>query len=48
MAARDRDADGDSSNGLQERTYVAYGANYNVTALIDESGAVQERYQYDP
>jgi YD repeat-containing protein len=45
---RDRDADGSSGNGLEERLYVEEDANGNVTALVDTSGTVQERYQYDP
>jgi RHS repeat-associated protein len=45
---RDRDADGSSGNGLEERLYVEQDANGNVTALVDTSGTVQERYQYDP
>jgi hypothetical protein len=31
-----------------ERFYVQQDANWNVTALIDTSGNVQERYIYDP
>jgi RHS repeat-associated protein len=45
---RDRDADGNTGNGLEERLYVEQDANGNVTALVDTSGTVQERYQYDP
>ena len=29
-------------------TYYLYDANFNVTALVDTSGAVQVRYVYDP
>ncbi len=45
MIARDRDAD--SNGSLEERLYVAQDANFNVTGLIDTSGTVQERFQYD-
>jgi RHS repeat-associated protein len=45
---RDRDADGQSGNGLEERLYYTTDANMNVTALVDTDGAVQERYIYDP
>ncbi len=45
MIARDRDSD--SNGSLEERLYVAQDANFNVTALIDTSGAAQERFQYD-
>jgi len=45
---RDRDADGQSWNGLEERLYYTNDANFNVTALIDTNGAVVERYTYDP
>src|SRR5205085_1564718 len=31
-----------------ERFYVQQDANWNVTALVDTSGTVQERYVYDP
>jgi RHS repeat-associated protein len=33
---------------LNERLYVQQDANGNVTALVDTSGNVQERYVYDP
>jgi RHS repeat-associated protein len=37
------------NNGtLDERLYVQQDANYNVTALINTSGSVVERYVYDP
>jgi hypothetical protein len=41
MIERDDDADGNSSNGLERRLYVVHDANYNVTALLNTSGAVQ-------
>jgi RHS repeat-associated protein len=46
LVERDRDPTGGTS--LTERLYVAQDANYNVTALIDTSGNVQERFAYDP
>jgi RHS repeat-associated protein len=46
MIARDRDTDANGS--LDERLYVAQDANFNVTALIDASGSVVERYAQDP
>ena len=48
LIERDRDADGNSTNGLEERLYVQQDANWNVTALVDTSGNVKERYIYDP
>ena len=48
MILRDRDADGLSANGLEERLWVQQDANFNVTALVDGSGSVVERYVYDP
>ena len=56
MVLRDEDADdssstgnlGKTSSGLEQRLYAQTDANYNVTALIDTSGAVVERYIYDP
>src|SRR5262249_8697473 len=44
---RDRDADGQSGNGLEERIYAQQDANWNVTALVSASGSVLERYAYD-
>src|SRR5207302_7737473 len=41
-------ADGNSSNGLEERLYAQQDANENMTALISTGGVVQERYAYDP
>jgi RHS repeat-associated protein len=37
-----------SDGNLDERLWVVQDANWNVTALIDNSGAVVERYIYDP
>jgi RHS repeat-associated protein len=48
LVERDRDADGNPANGLEERLYVQQDANWNVTALLNTSGAVVERYVYDP
>src|SRR5262249_38725558 len=31
-----------------QRLYVQQNANWNVTGLVNTSGAVQERYVYDP
>ncbi|MCX6997962.1 MAG: RHS repeat-associated core domain-containing protein, partial [Kiritimatiellaeota bacterium] len=45
---RDRDADGQSYNGLEERLYYTGDAHFNVTALVNTSGVVVERYEYDP
>jgi RHS repeat-associated protein len=47
LIERDRDADGDSGNGLEERLYSLQNANWDVTALVNASGTVQERYLYD-
>lgn len=46
LVLRDRDAAGDPQ--LEERFYVLHDANFNVTALVDLSGNVQERYAYEP
>jgi RHS repeat-associated protein len=43
-----RDADANSENGLEETLYYANDANRNVTALVNTSGTVVERYAYDP
>jgi len=39
---------GISGSGLGRRLYVQQDANWNVTALLNTSGAVQERVVYDP
>jgi len=46
LILRDRDSDGDWT--LEERLWVVQDANFNVTALMDNSGEVVERYVYDP
>ena len=44
LILRDRDT---TANGtLDERLYALYDANWNVTALVDASGSVLERYTY--
>jgi RHS repeat-associated protein len=46
LVPRDRDTNGDGT--LDERIWVVQDANYNVVALLDNSGNVVERYGYDP
>jgi RHS repeat-associated protein len=46
MVLRDRDTDANGT--LDERLWVQQDANWNVTALVDGSGAVVEGYAYDP
>jgi YD repeat-containing protein len=46
LVLRDRDAT--DSGVLGERLYALPDANGNVTALVSASGAVVERYAYDP
>ncbi|MDB5295746.1 MAG: repeat-associated core domain protein, partial [Phycisphaerales bacterium] len=56
LVARDRDADanaatggyGQAGSGREERLYAQRDANHNVTALTDVSGAVVQRFVYDP
>src|SRR5262249_42143628 len=43
----ERDRDTDANGTLDERLYVQQDANWNVTAVLNTSGAVQERYDYD-
>jgi hypothetical protein len=45
MILRDRDTDGNGT--LDERLWVQQDANWNVTALVNGSGIVVERYAYD-
>jgi RHS repeat-associated protein len=46
LVLRDRDTDDDGD--LDERLYALQDANWNVVAAVDDGGAVQERYVYDP
>jgi len=46
LILRDRDSDGDGT--LDQRLWVVQDANFNVTAVVDDSGEVVERYVYDP
>ena len=41
-----RDRDTDANGSLDERLYALQDANWNVIALTDTSGAIQERYVY--
>ncbi|QDU01709.1 tRNA3(Ser)-specific nuclease WapA precursor [Gimesia chilikensis] len=45
LVLRDRDTTGDGT--LDERLYALQDGNWNVTAICDENGDVQERYAYD-
>jgi RHS repeat-associated protein len=45
MLLRDRDSDNNGS--LEQRHYVQQDANWNVTSITSNTGAVQERYAYD-
>ena len=40
--------DSNTDGTLDNTLYYMNDANFNVTALIDESGSVVERYSYDP
>src|SRR5262249_20211304 len=48
LVLRDRDADGNPANGLEERFWAQQDANFDMTALVDGTGTVQERFDYDP
>jgi RHS repeat-associated protein len=43
-----RDADTDANGSLDQKLYAVHDANWNVTAIVDSSGAVVERYAYTP
>ncbi len=47
MIERDRDANSNVP-GLEERIWSLQDANFNTTALVSSSGAVTERFLYDP
>ncbi|MCD6304199.1 MAG: RHS repeat-associated core domain-containing protein, partial [Planctomycetes bacterium] len=40
--------DGDTDGTIDDTLYYTTDANFNVTALLNASGAVVERYAYDP
>jgi len=42
-----RDRDTDTNGSLDERLYVLHDANWNVTALVNTSGTVVQRFMYD-
>lgn len=46
LVLRDRDTNGDGT--LDERLHALQDANWNVTAIMNSSGSVQERYAYSP
>jgi RHS repeat-associated protein len=46
LILRDRDSTGDGT--LNQRHYALQDANFNVTAIVDTSGDVVERYRYSP
>ena len=46
LVLRDRDTTGNGS--VDERLYALQDANFNVVAIVDDAGAVQERYRYTP
>jgi RHS repeat-associated protein len=48
LVERDRDANGQTGDALEQRLYAQQDANYNITALVDASGNVVERYVEDP
>ncbi len=41
-----RDRDTDANGSLDERLYAIQDSNWNVTAVVDATGAIQERYLY--
>jgi RHS repeat-associated protein len=48
LVLRDRDPVPGGSGILSERLYALQDANWNVRAVVDTTGTVQERYVYDP
>ena len=50
ILARDEDknSDGDTRDAADETLFYVQDANWNVQTLCSESGAVAERYRYDP
>jgi hypothetical protein len=48
LVLRDRDTSEPKNGVLNERVYALEDANFNVVALADTGGSVQERYIYSP
>ncbi|MEX0885471.1 MAG: hypothetical protein WD009_03435 [Phycisphaeraceae bacterium] len=46
LILRDRDTTGNGE--LNERLYALQDTNFNVVAIVDDDGSVQERYRYAP
>ncbi|MDA0284411.1 MAG: RHS repeat-associated core domain-containing protein [Planctomycetota bacterium] len=46
LVLRDRDTTGNGT--LDERLYELQDANWNVTAIVNDSGTVQQRFSYSP
>jgi len=47
LVLRDRDTSEPSDGTLNEQLYAIQDPNWNVTTIIDDSGDVQERYEYE-
>jgi RHS repeat-associated protein len=47
LVLRDRDTSLPADGTLDERLYAFQDANWNVTAISDPTGTIQERYSYD-
>jgi len=47
LVLRDRDTSEPPDGTLDERLYAIQDPNWNVTTIIDDSGDVQERYEYE-
>ncbi len=48
MRRYDANTDGDITDPNEGEHYYLQDANFNVTAVVDNSGAVKERYAYTP
>jgi RHS repeat-associated protein len=48
LIERDRDADANSVNGLEEKLFALQNSSWDITATVTTSATVVERYQYDP
>jgi len=47
LVLRDRDANANAGDGLEERVYALSDAQYNVGVLVSDTGSVLERFAYD-
>jgi RHS repeat-associated protein len=48
VAVRDRDADGNTANGMEEHLFYCHNSIFSVNAVVSKNAALLERAGYDP